>query len=64
LLCVVRERTGSLWDCLLCHAVYNLVGKHLWIPAVVVVVLFLPIVLYPIYAKGRENVLAAPNRDA
>ena len=25
LLCIVRERTGSLWDCLFCHVVYNLV---------------------------------------
>lgn len=64
LLCVVRERSGSLWDCLLCHGVYNLVGLHLWIPAVVVVILILPIVMHPIYAKRRETILAAPNRDA
>jgi membrane protease YdiL (CAAX protease family) len=64
LLCAVRETSGSLWDCLLCHAVYNMVGLHLWIQAVVVVLLFLPIVIYPIYAKRRETILAAPNRDA
>jgi len=23
LLCIVREKTGSLWDCLLCHAAFN-----------------------------------------
>ena len=64
LLCIVRERTGSLWDCLLCHGVYNLVGLHLLIPAVFVVLLFLPIVMHPIYAKRRETILAAQNRDA
>ena len=64
LLCVVRGRTGSLWDCLLCHAVYNLVGTHLWIPAVVVVLLILPIVVRPHCTKRRETVLPAPNRDA
>ena len=64
LLCIVRERTGSLWDCLLCHGVYNLVGMHLWIPAVIVVALFLPVVMHPIWAKRRENILATPNQDA
>lgn len=63
LLCIVREKTGSLWDCLLCHAVYNLFGLHLWIPAVAAVALFSPVVIRPIWAKRREGVLAAPNRD-
>jgi membrane protease YdiL (CAAX protease family) len=44
LLCVVREETGSLWNCLLCHAVYNAVGLHLWFQVVIVMVLFLPFV--------------------
>jgi membrane protease YdiL (CAAX protease family) len=64
LLCIVRERTGSLWDCLLCHAVYNLAVLQLWIPAVVVEILFLPFIMRRIWAKRRETVLAAPNRDA
>jgi membrane protease YdiL (CAAX protease family) len=64
LLCIVRERTGSLWDCLFCHAVYNLVGIHLWIPAVVVVILFLPFILRPIFDRRREAVLVASDRDA
>jgi membrane protease YdiL (CAAX protease family) len=64
LLCIVRERTGSLWDCLFCHAVYNLVGIHLWIPAIVVVILFLPFIIRPIFDRRREAILAAPDRDA
>jgi membrane protease YdiL (CAAX protease family) len=46
LLCVVRERTASLWNCLLCHAVYNAVGIHLWLPVMVVMVLFLLVVAH------------------
>ena len=64
LLCIVRERTGSLWDCLLCHAVYNLAVLQLWISAVVVLILFLPFIMGQIWAKRRETILAAPNRVA
>jgi len=64
LFCIVRERTGSLWDCLLCHVVYNLFGLFLWIPAVVVVIMFLPFVMRPIWARRRGTILEAPNRDA
>jgi len=53
LLCVVRERTGSLWSCLLCHAVYNSVGIHLWLPTMVVMVLFLPFVARSILGGWR-----------
>jgi membrane protease YdiL (CAAX protease family) len=51
LLCIVRERTGSLWDCLLCHAVYNLGGMYHSIPSIIVMILFLPFVLHPIFGK-------------
>lgn len=50
LLCTVRERTGSLWDCLLCHGAYNLALVY-FIPAVVALALFLPIALFPAFAK-------------
>ena len=63
LLCILRERTGSLWDCLLCHGVYNLVGLHLWIPALVVVAFLSLVVICPIWAKRRETIVVAPNRD-
>jgi membrane protease YdiL (CAAX protease family) len=64
LLCVVRERTGSLWDCLLCHAVYNLGRIYHSIPAVIVMILLLPFVMRPIWVRRRKTILAAPNRDA
>ena len=56
LICVVRERTGSLWNCLLCHAVYNAIGIYLWLPTVIVMLLLLPLVAYPILCKWRANV--------
>jgi membrane protease YdiL (CAAX protease family) len=55
LLCIVREKTRSLWDCLFCHAVYNLVVLHFWISAIVIVLLFLPIVMRHIYSKRQKN---------
>lgn len=65
LLCIVRERTGSLWDCLFCHSLYNLVATDLLVPAVVVTILFLPFVILQIYAKRAETaILPARSRDA
>jgi membrane protease YdiL (CAAX protease family) len=64
LLCIVRERTGSLWDCLLCHAVYNLVGIHLWIPTIIVMILLLPFVARRILGRWRAATMKAPNQDA
>lgn len=64
LLCIVRERTGSLWGCLLCHAVYNLGGTYHWIPTIIVMILLLPFVLHPIYGKRRVDIMGAPDRDA
>jgi membrane protease YdiL (CAAX protease family) len=64
LLCILRERTGSLWDCLLCHAAYNLVVIHLCIPAAIIMMLFLPFVVYPIFGKQRETVIRVSDRDA
>jgi len=44
LLCVVREQTGSLWDCILGHAVYNATGLMSWPFYVIPVVLLWPLV--------------------
>src|SRR5262249_36410209 len=30
LLCAVRERTASIWDCILCHAAYNATVLRNW----------------------------------
>jgi membrane protease YdiL (CAAX protease family) len=55
LLCIVRERTGSLWGCFLGHAVYNSLAAppHLWFPAVAVMVLLLPFVWRPSVLSWR-----------
>lgn len=63
LLCIVRERTGSLWDCLLCHAVYNLGGVYHSIPAIVMIILFLPFVIHPILGRRRVAIMRASDRD-
>lgn len=55
LLCIVREKTHSLWDCLLCHAAYNAVGSHFLKGTVVVMLLFLPFVAYPILERRRSK---------
>jgi membrane protease YdiL (CAAX protease family) len=30
LLCVIREWTGSVWNCVICHAAYNAAGSAPW----------------------------------
>ncbi len=55
LLCIVREKTHSLWDCLLCHAAYNAVGSHFLKGTVVAMLLFLPFVAYPILERRRSK---------
>ncbi len=55
LLCIVREKTGSLWDCLLCHSVYNAVGSHLWLPTVIAMLVFLPFIAFPILKKRQPK---------
>jgi membrane protease YdiL (CAAX protease family) len=49
LLCIVKERTGSLWDCLLCHAVYNAVGINLWISSILILILILLLLMRSSY---------------
>lgn len=44
LLCIVRERSGSLWNCLLCHAVYNCVGIGMLFPTALAMALLLPVI--------------------
>jgi membrane protease YdiL (CAAX protease family) len=50
LVCLVREWTGSLWGCLLCHAAYNAILFHLWLPALIILALLLPFL-----ASGRAS---------
>jgi membrane protease YdiL (CAAX protease family) len=59
LLCIVRETTTSLWNCILCHSVYNCAGLHLWLPAAIALVLLLPFVVGPTVGVWRKRELVA-----
>lgn len=63
LLCTVREQTGSLRNCILCHAVYNAVTIRLWGLAIIVMVLLLPILLRRALAIQRETIAKKLNPD-
>jgi len=49
--CVVRENTNSLWNCILCHGVYNAAGILLWYPTIIFMICLLPFVLF----KARDS---------
>ena len=51
LLCFIREWTGNVWNCVLCHAVYNATQCLPWYIYTTVLVLLLP---YCVYRK-RAN---------
>jgi hypothetical protein len=52
LLCVVKERTGSLWNCWLCNAVFSACGIKLLWPTVCIMIL-ISIQLIRISRRGR-----------
>jgi membrane protease YdiL (CAAX protease family) len=39
-LCLVKERTGSTWDCVFCHVVYNSIVFRQWLVCAVVMLIF------------------------
>ena len=41
MLCIVRERTGSLWNCVFCHCIYNAAIVRQWALCTAVMILFL-----------------------
>lgn len=41
LLCIVRESTNSLWNCLFCHSLYNAFVLGLWLPSIIGILLLL-----------------------
>ncbi len=43
-LCVIRERSGSLWNCIIFHAAYNGTAVRMWPACVIGLVLLLPAV--------------------
>lgn len=46
LLCIVRENTDSLWNCMLCHGVYNSVGMLFWYPTIIFMFCILPFIIF------------------
>jgi membrane protease YdiL (CAAX protease family) len=64
LLCILRERTGSLWNCLLCHAVYNSVGIHLRFSTVIAMFLLLLFFMRPTISMWRSVSTKSTDRDA
>ena len=63
LLCLVREWTGSLWNCLLCHTVYNLVVIHLWRSAAILMLLLLPYFVYISLRRVTVSKTADPGTE-
>jgi membrane protease YdiL (CAAX protease family) len=55
LLCVMRERTGSVWNCVLGHAAYNAAGILTWPYYIVGMILLLPYCAYGSRSKGQEG---------
>jgi len=64
LLCAVRERTGSLWNCLLGHAVFNAFAIHLWLPSMVGMLLLLALVAPESIHRWQAARAKEPNNSA
>jgi len=47
LLCIVREWTGNLWNCLLCHVAYNAIADKQWLVCIIGMILILPFCVFP-----------------
>jgi membrane protease YdiL (CAAX protease family) len=41
LFCIVREKTGSIWNCILCHMVYNAIVIQQWSICIIAILIFL-----------------------
>jgi membrane protease YdiL (CAAX protease family) len=52
LLCFIREWTGNLWNCVLCHAVYNATQDLPWYIYTIVLILLLPYCAYRAWPKA------------
>lgn len=40
-ICIVREKTASIWNCIFCHAVYNAATSKQWLICIFVFLIFL-----------------------
>jgi membrane protease YdiL (CAAX protease family) len=52
-LCLIQEWTGNLWNCVLCHTIYNATQNLPWYVYSIGLILYLPY-LYHIFCKQRE----------
>jgi membrane protease YdiL (CAAX protease family) len=51
LLCIIRERTGNTWSCVICHAAYNAIALHQW---GICFAGMLVLLTYCAHARGRK----------
>jgi membrane protease YdiL (CAAX protease family) len=56
LLCVLREWTGNVWNCVLCHAAYNATQVLIWPIYLAGMVVLLPLCAYRPTRPNDENV--------
>jgi membrane protease YdiL (CAAX protease family) len=63
LLCIVRENTNSLWNCILCHGVYNAAAIQLWYPVMIFMICLLPFVLFGTRADKLREKLDSPEKE-
>ena len=61
LLCLVRERTSSLWNCIICHVAYNAVVARQWQLCLAGMVVALPFFLYSRKVTSKMSTQAQPN---
>jgi len=61
LVCLVRERTSSLWNCVICHVAYNAVVSREWRLCLAGMVVALPFFLYSRKVTAKTSTAARPN---
>lgn len=63
LLCVVRENTNSLWNCILCHGVYNAAAILLWYPTIIFMICLLPFILFGTQGNKLKEKLDSSEKE-
>jgi membrane protease YdiL (CAAX protease family) len=58
LLCIVREKTRSIWNCIFCHSIYNAVTTRQWAICIFVMLIFLFIIFRDSHPKPQTKTLA------
>lgn len=56
LLCFIREWTGNVWNCVLCHAIYNATQGLPWYIYAAGLILFLPYCVYRTQKRANRGI--------